>query len=171
MLIAAKILLVVVNVVCLVLVLFQLPGNWLMVLTTGLMAWWQWDEGVFSVPLLVAIVVLAVVGEVVELAAGALGAKKAGGTKWGAIGALFGGMPGAVLGTILIPVPILGTLFGASAGAYAGAWLLERHVAKRDHDEARRSGIGAGMGVLVGTVTKFSIGITIWVTVFVAAFV
>ena len=34
--------LVVINAVWLALVLVGLPGNWLMVATTALVAWWQW---------------------------------------------------------------------------------------------------------------------------------
>ena len=43
------------------LVPFTLPGNWLMIITTCLFAWWKWDNGLFSWPLLIAITVLATV--------------------------------------------------------------------------------------------------------------
>ena len=36
-------------------VLLGLPGTWLMVITTALVAWWQWDQGMIGLPVLVAI--------------------------------------------------------------------------------------------------------------------
>ncbi len=74
-------LLVVVNLAWLALNIFQLPGNWMIVATTGLVAWWQWDEGMFSVWTLAAVLVLAVIGEVLEFFAGVAGTSRAGGTR------------------------------------------------------------------------------------------
>jgi len=42
-------LLLLLNTVWLILVPFALPGNWLIVITTSLFAWWQWENGVFSI--------------------------------------------------------------------------------------------------------------------------
>ena len=70
--------LVIFNGCSLLLVLFSLPGNWLIVSATGLFAWWKWDEGIFSIYTLIAIAVLAVIGEIIEFFAGVGGAKKAG---------------------------------------------------------------------------------------------
>jgi len=60
------ILLILLNVVWLVLVIFGLPGNWLIVISTCLFAWWRWEDGVFSIYTLIAIVTLAVLGELFE---------------------------------------------------------------------------------------------------------
>ena len=60
------ILLILLNAVWLVLVIFGLPGNWLIVISTALFAWWRWDDGVFSIYTLIILVVLAVLGEVLE---------------------------------------------------------------------------------------------------------
>ncbi|HOK96849.1 MAG TPA: hypothetical protein PKW71_12065, partial [Anaerohalosphaeraceae bacterium] len=57
------VLLILVNAGWLATVLFMLPGNWLMVVSTCLFAWWKWDTGVFSWPLLAGITVLALAGE------------------------------------------------------------------------------------------------------------
>lgn len=168
-------LLVLVNTVWLCLNLLALPGNWLMVVTTVLLAWWQWDGGksawdqMFSIPVLVAIVALAALGEVVEFFAGVAGAQKGGATGWGSAGALLGGIIGAIAGTVLIPVPVLGSLIGACGGACLGAWGLEL-IGGRTMRPAIRSGVGGGMGRLTGTLLKLLLGVLIWLIVAVAAF-
>ena len=151
------------------LVFFALPGNWLIVISTTLFAWWRWDDAVFSIYTLIAIAVLAVLGELVEFFAGAGGAKKAGAGWRGALGALAGAVTGAVVGTFAIPIPFLGTLIGACLGAGFGAWFLEL-IGGKKMDDSVRSGVGAGVGVLLGTTTKFAIGVIIWLIVAVAAF-
>ena len=102
--------LVLLNSAWLGLVVFGLPGNWLIVISTWLFAWWQWDNRVFSIYTLIAIAILAALGELVEFSAGMIGAKKSGASWPGSIAALFGAVTGAVLGTFLFPIPFLGTL-------------------------------------------------------------
>ncbi|MBW8036658.1 MAG: DUF456 domain-containing protein, partial [Planctomycetes bacterium] len=89
------------------LVFFALPGNWLIVVSTGLFAWWRWEDGVFSIYTLIAITVLATVGEIVEFFAGMGGAKKAGAGWHGAFAAVGGAILGAIFGTFFIPIPFL----------------------------------------------------------------
>jgi len=163
------VLLTVVNFVWLLLVLVLMPGTWLMVVTTCLVAWWQWEKGMFSIPTLVVIVVLAAAGEVVEFFSGQMGSKKAGGTRWGCAGALLGAFVGTLVGTVVIPVPIVGSLVGLGGGACLGAWGLEM-LGGRPVKEAAKVGAGAGVGQLLGTVSKFGIGLAIWIVVTVAAF-
>jgi uncharacterized protein YqgC (DUF456 family) len=167
------ILLSLLNAVWLALVIIGLPGNWLMVLSTMLLAWWRWtaDPGrpMFGVPVLVAICLLALAGEIVELLAGVVGARVAGGTRRGALGALVGALVGGLLGTFLIAIPALGSLLGTCGGAAVGAWALEL----RGGQTARMSlnaGLGAGAGRLVGTLAKLAAGVAIWIVVAVAAF-
>ncbi len=163
------IMLVILNTAWLGLVIFSLPGNWLIVISTGLFAWWRWEDHPFSIYVLIGITVLAVLGEVVEFLGGAGGAKKAGAGWLGTFGALFGAVSGAIFGTFLIPIPILGTLIGASVGGGLGAWGLEVMGGKQMKHSVR-SGVGAGVGVLFGTTAKFAIGVLIWLIVAVAAF-
>ncbi len=161
------ILLILVNALCLVLVLFALPGNWLIVILTCLFAWWH--EGVFSVYTLIAIAVLATLGELFEFFGGMGGARKAGARWFGAFGALLGAIIGAIICTFLIPIPMLGTVIGACAGAGTGAWVFEMAAGRRMKESAR-SGLGAGLGELVGITIKISLGFVIWATIAVAAF-
>jgi len=163
------IILILLNALCLVLVLFALPGNWLIVILTCLFAWWRWDDGVFSVYTLIAIGILATLGELFEFFGGMGGAKKAGARWWGSLGALLGAIIGAVVCTFLIPILMLGTVIGACVGAGIGAWVFEMAGGRR-MEESARSGLGAGMGELVGITIKITLGFTIWLIVAVAAF-
>ena len=161
--------LVLVNAVWWGLTFFALPGNWLMIISAGLLAWWKWDEGVFSIYTLIAITVLAAAGEVIEFFAGIGGAKKAGAGWLGALGALAGAVMGAIAGTFMIPIPFLGTLIGACAGAGLGTWAIE-HLGGKKMEDSVRSGVGAGVGVFVGTAGKVAIGVVIWLIIAIAAF-
>jgi uncharacterized protein YqgC (DUF456 family) len=150
-------------------VLFALPGNWLMIITTALFAWWRWDDGIFGVTILVAIAVLALIGEVIDFFAGAGGARRAGAGWWGALAAVGGAIFGALFGTFIIPVPVAGTLLGACMGAGLATWAVERLTGKTQ-DKSVKSGLGAGVGVFVGMTTKFLIGCVIWLIIAIAAF-
>ena len=66
-------LLAVVNLAFLASVIFGLPGTWLMVLATALAVWWQWDHHMFSAWTLVAMGVIALAAEAVDLLAGMFG--------------------------------------------------------------------------------------------------
>ncbi len=161
--------LILLNTFWLLLVFFGLPGNWLIVISTCLFAWWRAEDGVFSIYTLLAITALAVLGELVEFLAGAGGAKRAGAGWRGSIGALIGAATGAVIGTVLIPIPLLGTLIGACAGAGLGAWGLELAGGRKMQDSVHY-GIGAGIGEFLGITSKFILGALIWLIVAVAAF-
>jgi len=163
------ILLLAINGVWLLLTLLTLPGNWLMVATTALLAWWQWDRGMFSPWVLVAIAALAAAGEVVEFIASAVGVRKAGGTRLGGLGALVGGLAGLVAGTFLIPIPLVGSLVGTCAGACVGAMTFEA-AGGRGAKQSARLGLAAGAGRLAGTLGKFVIGVLIYLIVAAAAF-
>ena len=166
--IALAAILTIVNLLWLFLVVLGMPGNWLMVVGAALLAWYE--PAMFSIWTLVAMGVLAAVGEVLELVAGVAGSKKAGGTRRGAAGALVGGLIGGVAATFLIPIPVIGTLIGACVGAGLGAGGFEL-TGGRTMDDAVKSGVGAGVGRLVGTGVKLAIGVMIWVICTVAAFV
>jgi uncharacterized protein YqgC (DUF456 family) len=168
-------LLVVLNLVWLATVVVGLPGTWLIVVSTALVAWWHWGDpetgqaGMFSIATLVAIVALAAVAEIAEFVTGVVGSKKAGGTRWGSVGTLLGGIIGAVVATFMIPIPVLGSLIGACGGACLGAWGLELATGRK-MGESARSGMGAGVGTFAGRVVKLAAGVVIWLIVAIAAF-
>jgi len=163
------ILLLLINTLGVFLVTMSLPGTWLIVFATAAVAWWRWEEGLFGWVSLSILVGLALLGEVLELVAGALGAKKAGGTAWGAVGALVGGVAGGILGTFVIPILVVGSILGAALGAFGGA-LLGEAVAGRSVEASLASGRGAFWGRLLGTLYKLVIAVLMWTVVAFAAF-
>lgn len=164
-----SVILILLNSFWLVLVVFGLPGNWLIVISTCLFAWWRWGDGVFSIYTLIAIIVIAIIGELVEFFGGIRGAKKAGASWPGSVAALVGALTGAVIGTFLIPILLLGTLIGACIGAGLGAWAIEFARGKKI-EESVRYGLSAGLGELFGITSKFALGVVIWFIVAIAAF-
>ena len=162
-------LLVIWNLASLLGVLIGLPGVWIMVITTSLVAWWQWDEGMFSAWTLAAILALAVLGEVLEFFSGVFGSKRVGGSGWGVVGGIAGCIVGGIAGTFLIPIPLVGTLIGACVGGGLGTWLAEM-AAGQKMDVAVKSGVGGGVGRLLGTLGKLLVGVVIWLIIAVAAY-
>lgn len=156
-------------------VIFGLPGAWIMLgiaAALELLSRGHFEAGpLFGGWALLIGVLLAGVGEAIELGAGVLGAKGAGGTKRGSIGAFLGGLGGAVLGTFFIPVPALGTLLGALLGTFAGAWLGETTGPNaKDSKEAVKPALGATLARLAATVAKVAVALLVWVELMVAIF-
>ena len=139
------VLLILLNTLWLALVLLGLPGNWLMILSVLLFAWWQADAQIFRTFTLVLLCVLGVAGELIEFAAGTIGSRKAGGKTAGSIGAILGGITGALVGTLLLPIPVIGSLAGACGGAFLGACLGELSQGRK-MEASIKSGVGAGAG-------------------------
>lgn len=156
------------------LVALQLPGTWLIVLLSALAAWWGWDTNEAERWLgwwtLAGLLALAVLGEILEAIAGALGSRAAGGSKRGAVLAIVGGIAGAILGTIVIPIPIVGTLLGAALGAGLLSGLGDKW-AGRKWGEAVRGGSGAAVGKFAGSVGKLAVAVAMAVLVIVASLV
>jgi len=79
LLILISVLLLLVNACGVLLVALQLPGTWLMLGATVAVAWWRWDGwsgGLITGWTLLALVVLAILGELVEFLGPAMGAAK-----------------------------------------------------------------------------------------------
>lgn len=161
-------LMAVVNAGWLLLTLVGMPGNWLMIATAALYEV-LYAPSVFSTGVFVAAVGMAGLGELAELLAGMIGSRRGGASRKGSLGALFGGIAGAILGTALIPVPVLGTILGAAMGAFLVSATIEL-AAGRPQREAVRAGRGAAVGHVTGNLLKFLLGCGVWVTLAVAAF-
>jgi uncharacterized protein YqgC (DUF456 family) len=166
------VLLVLLNILGIALTALTLPGIWLMLLVAGLAQWWQvsaYGTWMFSWWTLGVCGGLALLAEIIEFVASALGAAKFGGTRWGALGSIVGTIAGAVAGSFfLFP---LGTILGAAAGAGAGALLCERHIGKRTWEAASKAGAGAAIGRLAATLVKVGVAVVVAVILSVAAFV
>ena len=132
-----------------------LPGTWLQVIAIGAYAYatdWRTGWWVFGIALL-----MAAAAEVVEFIMGGRFARKYGGSKRAAWGAILGGLVGAVIGT---PVPVIGSVIGAFVGAFLGAAALEL-TAKSELRGAVRVGWGAFLGRLAAAAMKSAVGVLI----------
>lgn len=162
----AAILLIVLSIAAWSTTLFTLPGNWMVAALAAGFAWlfpvdaagrgigW-WTVGV--------VVALAVIGEVIEFAAGAAGAAKQGASKRAIALALVGAVIGSIVGVMAgSPVPIIGSfimaLLGGAGGAFAGAYVGEMWKG-RNEAERMAAGQGAFIGKLWGTLGKLAAGI------------
>lgn len=91
------------------------------------------------------IALLAFLSWALDYAAGVLGARTAGATKWGVIGGAAGLLAGLPFG---LPGLVLGPAVGATALEY---------YKDPDFRRAARAGAGVFVGFLVGTVLKFTL--------------
>ena len=164
LLILAIITLLILNTVGVVLTALQLPGNWLIVAATALFAWWRWDEPHWSYagPALITLLILALLGELAEFLAGALGSKSVGGSKRGAVISVATALIGAILGSLFIHIPVVGTLIGAAIGAGLGAGAGDKW-AGRSWQQTLRGIKGAAVGKLSGAAAKLLIAAAMWV--------
>ncbi len=156
--------------------LLGLPGNWLVTALAAACLWLRPESTITHVAWTALIIILlaALVGELLEFAASALGASRMGGSRRGTALAMVGSIGGAIAGLFfgtLIPIPIVGNLIASlmlgALGAFSGAIVGERWAGK-DWDASIQIGNAAFWGRLLGTVAKAVCG-TIACAVFVAA--
>lgn len=177
MAILGAIVLVLVLLISLLLTVLGLPGNWMMVAAAAIYAFavaphLRTD---FGWPVVLAMVILAAFGELLEFIAGALGVARGGGSRRGVVMALVGSVVGAIVGMVVgLPIPIVGSILAAllfaSVGAMAGAMLGE-HSAGRELAHSWRVGKAAFWGRLFGTVAKTLVGAIMVAVAAIAAFV
>ncbi len=173
----AAILLIVVLLASWVLTVFNLPGNWIMVAAVALYALFvapdsRADASWTTVAVLAG---LAVAGEIIETAAGAVGASRSGGSRRGMLLAIVGSIAGSILGAIVgLPIPIIGSVVAAilfaALGAMLGAVLGEQWKG-RDSQTSWQVGQAAFWGRLFGTLGKITVGSVMVAIAVVAIFV
>lgn len=146
--------------------LFLLPGNWFM---TGLLGIFLLASDFGHGPTWVVFgicVVLAGMGEILELAMGSAKAAKKGASRRAMLISMGLSFVCSIAGTFVIPIPIvggvIGAILGAAVGAFAGAWLGE---AWKGTEPALRNEIGnaAMIGRLLGMFAKGIVGVAIFV--------
>lgn len=161
------VLLLVANVAACVATFFTLPGTWVIVGLMALTAYFLpegtgrtlgvgWGE-------VAILAVLAGLGEVIEFASGAAGAKKVGASRRSVALSLVGAAVGSIAGAIVgFPVPIFGPIlaavFGGGLGAFGGAYVGEKWKG-RGHAESVTVGRMAFVGRVLGTVGKLAVAI------------
>ena len=158
--VAAVVLLLATLVAGWMLTLMGLPGTWLMVAGAGLYYWVAPTCGPteLSASSAIAMLLLATFGEIAEFAAGAWGARRAGGSRRAALFGLIGSIAGAIGGALVgLPIPVFGApiaaLLGGALGALLGAGLAE-HSLGEDSKQSLRVGKAAFLGRLLGTGAK-----------------
>lgn len=103
-----------------------------------------------KIPLIVTVIVL-ILSIGVDFLAGYLGAKQAGASKWGQIGAFVGLLLGflGLLPALPFGGPLLGILFGPLVGAIIGEYIY-----RREFWLAVKAGIGIVVGTLIGNLIQ-----------------
>ena len=117
---------------------FAAVGHWLML---------RQDSGVEWLTLVV-LGFLLILSQVFEFLSGAAGTRWFGGTRWGAAGALIGGIGGI----FFIP-------FGLILGPLIGSMFCEFVFAKKEVRPATISGVGSVLGTVAGMVVKIIVGV------------
>jgi uncharacterized protein YqgC (DUF456 family) len=125
-------------------ILPALPGAPLVGIGLVLAAWADRFEKVGWFPLVV-IGVLAVLTLVVDFLATMMGAKRVGASGLALFGAAVGTIAGLFFG---LPGVILGPFVGAVVGEY---------LARRNHEQAVKVGVGTWIGLLLGTAGKLAL--------------
>lgn len=99
-----------------------------------------WGIGVMAV--------LMILSQIFEFVSGSLGSRWFGGTKWGVVGALVGG----IVGMFFLP-------FGLLLGPLLGAFGLEFAFGSKKARPAAVSGVGSVVGTLAGMGVKVAVAI------------
>ncbi len=145
---------------CWLLTVLGFPGNWLLLVIAAAQFAWVSPPSIFQMTwgVLVALGGVAVLGEVAEFAAAALGTTRKQGSRksavWSLIASIAGGIAGAFVG---LPIPVVGSVVGALAGACLGALFGATAGERLSGKDWRRSldvGFGALYGRLLGSLAK-----------------
>lgn len=139
----------------LVSLIFGLPGTFIILGASVLFGWYGGFSDI-TVRVIIILVVLALAGELIEFLLGILGSKKYESSNRAIVGSIIFGIIGAVMGAPFFFG--IGAVIGAFAGAFAGAILMELSQGKK-MDEAIKSGWGAFLGRVAGTISKGAVGI------------
>ncbi len=111
------------------------------------MAAWIEDYVHVGLGSLITLGILAGLGVLADFVAGALGARKFGASGLSIVGATLGAIVGIFFG-------LVGLLLGPFIGAVLGELMSGRSM-----DAASRAGVGATIGLLIGTAAKLAVGV------------
>jgi uncharacterized protein len=136
-------------------ILPSLPLMWLGVVIYAFFT----DFSVVTTEIVLWTGVMALVGTLLDLVAGAFGAKAYGASWIGMIGAFVGGVLGFVV------FNLVGMILGSAFGTFAGEYLQHKDV-----QSAKKATIGSLIGFFFGTVVKLVVGIAIIAIFFRAIF-
>jgi uncharacterized protein YqgC (DUF456 family) len=150
------ILLIITSAASLGLVVVTLPGLWLMAALAGVYTL-ATGERYIGWHTLIVLVLLALLGEIMELFMSGASARKVGGSRRAMLGGVIGGISGGIVFTF-VPIPVVGTLLGICVGTFVGAAGTEL-MGGGDAGHSFRVGVGATKGRLLGILAKVITGL------------
>ena len=159
-------LLLLISLASLALVTVTLPGLWIMTAAAAIYSLAPHQQRLGHKALL-TLFLLALVGEILEFTAGGAAAKKAGGSRRAAIGAILGAIVGGIVGSFVLPFVL--TIVGICVGSFVGAAAVQ-FLDGGEALQSLRVGLGAAKGRFLGVVWKFAIGILMLLLILIAAF-
>lgn len=125
-----------------------LPGQILIIVAAGAHWWVKGDASHLGWWTLAVLIVLLTISMALEYVSGAVGSKYFGGSKWGVAGAIIGGL----VGLFFAP-------WGFILGPLGGAFAFEYFFAKKELEDATRSGVGSAVGTVLGLSIKLGLAI------------
>lgn len=128
----------------------QLPGTWVILIASALHGWYYDWTGI-SLKAVLIMLGVAIAAEIGETASAAIMARRGGASRRAAWFGLLGGIVGALL--LSVPVPLIGTLIGAAVGCFAGAFIAEMQQG-RGVETGARSGWYSALGRTMGSLFK-----------------
>jgi uncharacterized protein YqgC (DUF456 family) len=163
--------------VCVLGVVVQLPGTWVLLgaavlieLLDGLYLSGE-DTTTFGTTVLVIALLLALFGEFLEFIAGVIGLRRGGGTSRGMWGAIIGGLVGLFVATPLFAfVPFFGSFLGVLLGTFVGAFIGEMTHPRGEARSALKPALWAAIGRVLGTTGKVAVAVVLWLVLAVSAF-
>lgn len=143
------------------LTMLTLPGNLLIFLIA--MGYGFFDQfSRFDYYFLIMLFTGFALGELVEFAAGAAGAKREKASKRAIAAAVAGAVVGGLAGTALLPV--LGSFIGAMLGAYAASYYAELSVCQ-DAAKSKKVAMSVMKGQIIGAIFKFVVAIAMVIAI------
>jgi uncharacterized protein YqgC (DUF456 family) len=124
-------------------------------------------ERQLGVKSLVALFILSLGAEILEMTAGSAAAGKAGGQRRAVIGALLGGIVGGIVGSFVFPLVL--TIVGVCLGSFVGAAGFE-FLGGGQVGHSLDVGWAAAKGRFLGVLMKLAVGFVMLLLVMIAAF-
>jgi len=134
---------------------FGLPGNWVILVFSFLLAW-SGDFDKIQTTTLIVLLALSLLGEGIEFLLGIIGAKKYETSNRAIAGSFVLGIIGAILGAPFFLG--IGSVIGAFVGAFVGAVIVELLLGK-NFQKSLTAGWGTLLGRVGGSFSKIFIGI------------
>lgn len=152
---AGNLIIILVGIVSIGMTAIGLPGNWLMIIAA---LGYGYLEGFVHMTSTVLLLLLGAVitGELVEFAAGSLGAKKENASRSAIIAAFIGGIAGGILGTGIMPG--LGSIAGAVCGSFAAGYVAE-YMATGNKEKAAKVAKSIVIGQALALIFKLAVAI------------